>query len=245
VKAIKAVLKSDTFRKAVCWIGSLYIRTVHSTGRWQVVRGEVPAHFWNSGKPFILCFWHGRLLMMPYCWDLSKTIHMLISEHRDGQLIARTVGHFGIKTAAGSSSRGGAKALRTMVKAIAAGEYVGITPDGPRGPRMRASDGIVHVARLSGVPVVPATYSSSRGRVLGSWDRFLVALPFGRGAIVWGKPITVPRNADETTIETYRLGIEEELNAITREADELVGRSPVEPAEIADAPPAGEAERAL
>jgi len=245
VKAIKAVLKSDTFRKTVCWIGSLYIRTVHSTGSWQVVRSEVPAQFWNSGKPFILCFWHGRLLMMPYCWDLSKTIHMLISEHRDGQLIARTVGHFGIKTAAGSSSRGGAKALRTMVKAIAAGEYVGITPDGPRGPRMRASDGIVHVARLSGVPVVPATYSSSRGRILGSWDRFLVAWPFGRGAIVWGKPITVPRDADEKTIESYRLGIEDELNAITREADELVGRSPVEPAEIADAPPVGKAEEAL
>jgi len=183
--------------------------------------------------------------MMPYCWDLSKTIHMLISEHRDGQLIARTVGHFGIKTAAGSSSRGGAKALRTMVKAIAAGEYVGITPDGPRGPRMRASDGIVHVARLSGVPVVPATYSSSRGRILGSWDQFLVAWPFGRGAIVWGKPITVPRDADEKTIESYRLGIEDELNAITREADELVGRSPVEPAEIADAPPVGKAEEAL
>lgn len=245
MKAIKAVLKSDTFRKTVCWIGSLYIRTVHSTGSWQVVRSEVPAQFWNSGKPFILCFWHGRLLMMPYCWDLSKTIHMLISEHRDGQLIARTVGHFGIKTAAGSSSRGGAKALRTMVKAIAAGEYVGITPDGPRGPRMRASDGIVHVARLSGVPVVPATYSSSRGRILSSWDRFLVAWPFGRGAIVWGKPITVPRDADEKTIESYRLGIEDELNAITREADELVGRSPVEPAEIADAPPVGKAEEAL
>jgi len=245
VKAIKAILKSDSFRKVVCWIGSLYIRVVYLTGRWQVVRGEVPAQFWNSGEPFILCFWHGRLLMMPYCWDLSKTIHMLISEHRDGQLIARTVGHFGIKTAAGSSSRGGAKALRTMVKALAAGEYVGITPDGPRGPRMRASDGIVHVARLSGVPVVPATYSSSRGKILGSWDRFLVAWPFGRGTIVWGKPITVPRDADEAAIESYRLGIEKELNAITHEADELVGRSPVEPAQIADPPLAGEPEEGL
>jgi len=245
VKAIKAILKSDTFRKAVCWIGSLYIRIVHATGKWQVVRGDIPAEFWNSGKPFILCFWHGRLLMMPYCWDLSKTIHMLISEHRDGQLIARTVGHFGIKTAAGSSSRGGAKALRAMVKALAAGEYVGITPDGPRGPRMRASDGIVHVARLSGVPVVPATYSSSPGRILGSWDRFLVAWPFGRGAIVWGKPITVPRDADEAAIESYRLGIEEALNAITREADELVGRSPVEPDQMDVAPLAGKPERAL
>ena len=101
--------------------------------------------------------------MMPYCWNPQKTIYMLISQHRDGQLIARTVGHFGIKTAAGSSSRGGARALRTMVKALSKGEYVGITPDGPRGPRRRARDGIVRVARLFGVPVIPAPVVATRG----------------------------------------------------------------------------------
>lgn len=229
----KRILKSDGFRKAICWIGAQYIRLVRLTGRWQDVRGEIPRSYWEEGKPFILCFWHGRLLMMPYCWRRDKTIHMLISQHRDGQLIANTVAHFGIKTAAGSSSKGGSAALRTMLKALKAGEYVGITPDGPRGPRMRASAGIVGVARMSGVPIIPATYGVSRRKVLGSWDRFLVAWPFVRGTMVWGDPIEVPRDADEDMLEAKRLEVEEGLNAITAEADRLFGFDPIEPADPA------------
>ena len=230
--SIKTLLKSDGVRRAACWIGAQYIRFVHATGRWQTVRGEVPHRYWEAGRPFILSFWHGRLLMMPYCWPRGTTIHMLISQHRDGRLIADTVAHFGIDTVAGSSSKGGAQALRAMVKALKAGECVGITPDGPRGPRMRASDGIVSVARLAGVPVIPATYATRSGRVLGSWDRFLVAAPFTRGVIVWGEPIEVPRDADADALEATRLKIETAMNAITAEADGLGGRTPVDPAPI-------------
>ncbi|MEK9722900.1 MAG: lysophospholipid acyltransferase family protein [Rhodospirillaceae bacterium] len=228
--SIKAVLKSDTVRRFACWLGSHYIRFVHATGRWRTERGAAAEQFWNDGRPFILAFWHGRLLMMPYCWRRDVPIHMLISQHRDGQLIARTVSHFGIQTVAGSSSKGGAQALRAMVKALAAGECVGVTPDGPRGPRMRASDGIVSVARLSGVPILPATYSTAGGRVLGSWDRFLVARPFSRGVIVWGEPLSVPRDADAEGVEAARRELEARMNAITAEADRLVGRDPVAPA---------------
>jgi len=214
-------------------LGAQYIRFAHATGRWQVIGGAAAQAMWRDGKPFILCFWHGRLLMMPYCWPRDRTIHMLISQHRDGQIIARTVGHFGIRTVAGSSSKGGAQALRAMVKALKAGEWVGITPDGPRGPRMRASDGVVSLARLAGVPIIPATFGAARGRVLGSWDRFLVAWPFGRGVIVWGDPIEVPRDADATALEAARQSVEDALNDITAEADRLTGRAPVEPAEAA------------
>ena len=230
---MKRILKSDGFRRLLCWLGAQYIRFVHATGRWRVVGGAAAQDMWRDGKPFILCFWHGRLLMMPYCWPRNRTIHMLISQHRDGQIIARTVGHFGIRTVAGSSSKGGAQALRAMVKALKAGEWVGITPDGPRGPRMRASDGIVSLARLAGVPIIPATFGAARGRVLGSWDRFLVAWPFGRGVIVWGDPIEVPRDADATVLEAARQSVEDALNDISAEADRLTGREPVEPAEAA------------
>ncbi len=232
---LKKVLKSDAARHMLCWIGAQYIRLVHLTGRWRVIRGEIPQGFWNNDEPFILAFWHGRLLLMPYCWDLSRTIHMLISQHRDGQIIARTVGHFGIKTAAGSSSRGGTAALRTMLKALKDGEYVGITPDGPRGPRMRASEGVAQVARLSGVPVIPATYAGTPHKVLGSWDRFVVASPFGRGVIVWGEPIAVGRDAD---IEEARQRIEDGLNAITAEADAMMGHQAIQP-EPLEPPEAG------
>ena len=229
---IKRLLRSDGLRNALCRLGAAYIRLVYASGRWRTVRGEIPRRFWDDGKPFILCFWHGRLLMMPHCWDHQQLIHMLISQHRDGQIIARTVGHFGIRTITGSSSRGGAQALRAMVRALNSGECVGITPDGPRGPRMRASDGVVSVARLAGVPIIPATFSAARGALLTSWDRFLVAAPLSRGVIVWGEPIEVPRDADTETLERARRQVEDGLNAITDEADGLVGRETVKPAAI-------------
>lgn len=232
MRPIKAILKSATFRKAACWLGALYIRLVYSTGSWQIIKGHIPEKYWNEGKPFILAFWHGRLLMMPYCWRRNKPIHMLISSHRDGQLIARTVGHFGIHTVEGSSSKGGAKAFRNMVKALAKNEYVGITPDGPRGPRMQASSGIVSVARLSGAPVIPAAFGIDKGRVLGTWDGFLVAKPFARGVIVWGDPVHVARDGDQQAQEQARINIEQGLNDVTREADILSGRPPVEPAPL-------------
>jgi lysophospholipid acyltransferase (LPLAT)-like uncharacterized protein len=223
----KRIGKSERLRGALCWIAAQYIRLVWATGRWQVVGGDIPARYWDQGKPFILAFWHGRLLMMPQSWRRAMPINMLISGHRDGQLIARTVGHFGIRTIEGSTTRGGATALRAMMKALKAGECIGITPDGPRGPRMRASDGIVAVARLSGCPVIPATYSAAGAKRLGSWDRFLIPRPFSKGVIVWGEPITVARDADEAEA---RRTIEDAMNAQAAEADRRMGADPVLPA---------------
>ena len=222
-----------------------YIRLVHATTRWSVRGGEIPGRLWTERRPFILAFWHGRLLMMPYCWDRAVPISMLISRHSDGQLIARTVSHFGIATVAGSSSKGGGAALRTLIKTLKDGGCVGFTPDGPRGPRMRAGPGIVNAARLAGVPILPCAYGVRRRRVLRSWDRFLLALPLSRGVFLWGAAIDVPRAADERALEAMRQRVEDSLNALTREADLLCGRSPIEP-DAAPAPAAAAIEgRAL
>ncbi|WP_142847896.1 lysophospholipid acyltransferase family protein [Telmatospirillum sp. J64-1] len=228
---LKTFTRSDGVRAALCWLGSLYIRLVMKTGRWEVVNGHIPAAYWDAGKPFILAFWHGRILMMPYSWRRGVPINMLISQHRDGQLIARTVSHFDIDTIAGSSSKGGSGALRAMLKALKAGQCVGITPDGPRGPRMRASAGIVNIAKMAGVPIIPATFSAKRSRVLGSWDRFMVALPFSRGVFVWGRPLEVPRDTSEAGLEALREEVEGRLNAITAAADQRMGHEAVLPAE--------------
>ncbi|MBT3238037.1 MAG: lysophospholipid acyltransferase family protein [Rhodospirillaceae bacterium] len=212
----------------LCWLGSLYIRLVSITGRWRIVGADIPEHFFTTGKPFILAFWHGRLLMMPRCWRKDKTIHVLISMHRDGRLLADTVGHLGMKTIAGSSSKGGATALRAMVKTLKEGNYIGITPDGPRGPRMRASDGIISLARLAKVPVIPIAHASSPRKVLGSWDRFTVSFPFARHVILWGEPIDIPHTADKDKLETARQEVEDKLNALTTKADEMCGHTPIE-----------------
>ena len=227
---IKRIMKSDVLRCILCWIAAQYIRFVYATTRWQIVGDEIPRAFWEKEEPFLLAFWHGRLLMMPYCWNPTVPIHMLISQHRDGLLIADTVAHFGIKTVSGSSSRGGTNALRTMVKYLKAGKCVGITPDGPRGPRMRSSKGIITVAKLSGAPVIPATYATTNGQILSSWDRFLLAWPFGKGVIIWGNPIQVPDGADAEALEIARQSVEESLSSITAEANRLTDRELIEAA---------------
>ncbi len=231
---LKPVLRNDGVRGAICALAALYIRLVHATSRWRVVGGDHAAALWDRDAPFILAFWHGRLLLMPYCWRRDKPLEMLISQHIDGQLIARTIGHFDFETIAGSTGRGGTAALRAMLRGLKQGGYVGITPDGPRGPRMRAGSGIADVARLSGVPILPVAFATSRRVVLGSWDRFILALPFSRGVFVWGEPIEVPRHDDaEDAREAARLLVEERLNAVTAEADRLVGQAAIEPAPAA------------
>jgi len=235
MRPMKKILANEGVRRVLCAIGALYIWFARVTTRWQIVNDAEAAKRWDQGQPFILAFWHGRLLMMPKCWRRNVPIEMLISEHRDGRIIANTVAHFGIDTVTGSSTRGGSGALRRMVSVLKDGGYVGITPDGPRGPRMRASEGIVAVAKLSGVPVIPATYSVARRKVLGSWDRFLIAWPFNRGVIVWGNPIEVDRKADAAALDAARVAIESELNRISDEADRLVGQSTIEPAPLAPA----------
>lgn len=234
----KTILRSDGVRRILCRLAAQYIRLVHATGRWTVLRGEIPRAFWDAGRPFILAFWHGRLMMMPYSWPRGTPIHMMVSQHRDGRLIAETVAPFGIRTVAGSSTRGGSGAVRGLLKALKSGECVGLTPDGPQGPRMRTGGGIVQLARISGVPIIPAAFGVNRRRVLSTWDSFVVAAPFGRGVFVWGEPIEVPRDADDAELEAARLRIEESLNVLTAEADALFGLPAIEPAS-AEPLPAG------
>lgn len=227
---VKRIGKNESVRGALCWIAAQYIRLVWATGHWQILRGEIPAAYWDRGEPFILAFWHGRLLMMMKIWRGGMPIHMLISGHRDGRLIARTSAHFGIDSIEGSSSRGGAQALRTIIRTLKGGNCIGITPDGPRGPRMHASAGMINIARLSGCPIIPACYSSTSRRLLRSWDRFAITFPFSRGIFLWGDPILVPKDLDETGVEAMRQKVEKIMVEQAAEADRLMGCEPVTPA---------------
>jgi lysophospholipid acyltransferase (LPLAT)-like uncharacterized protein len=224
----KRIGKSEVLHGLLCWLAALYIRLIYWTGRWHTVRGEIPGPYWDRGQPFILVFWHNRILMMMKCWRPGVPVSMLISQHRDGLLIARAIKHFDIKAVSGSTTRGGGAALRGLLKLLKAGEYVGITPDGPKGPRMRASAGAITLARLSGCPIIPVAYSTSRRRLLNSWDRFVVPALFAQGVFVWGQPMTI---AAETDLEQARLALESAMIALTDEADRLVGVAPVPPAD--------------
>jgi lysophospholipid acyltransferase (LPLAT)-like uncharacterized protein len=156
-------------------------------------------------------------------WQRLAPMHMLISAHPDGQIIADAVTYFGVDSIAGSTKRGGSAALRTMLKRLKEGDCVGITPDGPRGPAMTASIGIVNVARLSRVPILPMTYATSRRRMLKTWDRFHLPWPFGSGVYLWGEPIEIAAELDEAGAEHARRLVESRMVEMVREADSRVG----------------------
>lgn len=226
----KKIVKSTPVRSAVCWIVAQYIRVVWLTCKWQIIGKEHFQVLYDSNQPAILSFWHGRLLMAPFSWQQQRPFKMLISAHRDGELIANTVKHFGISWIKGSSSKGGAAALRALTKTLKNGEWVGITPDGPRGPRMRVSDGILNTAKLSGAPILPFSCGIRRARILNTWDRFLLPLPFSEGVLIWGEPIAVPGDTDRRAMEGIRERLEDRMNRLSYEVDNLTGREPIIPA---------------
>src|SRR5690242_741941 len=170
--AMRRLLRSAPIHRLLCWLIHLYIRFVHWTGRWTIEGEAIPHNLREAGRPFILAFWHGRLLMIPMAWQNLAPMHMLISGHRDGRIIADAVRHFGIDSIAGSSNQGGTGALRAMIRYVKQGDCVGITPDGPNGPAMRATTGIVIAAKISRAPIIPITYATRWRCVLGTWDRF-------------------------------------------------------------------------
>ena len=222
----RRVVRSRRLRGLLCWAIRVYIRFVHATNRWTVEGQEHPRRLREQGRSFILAFWHGRLMMIPMGWQRLAPMHMLISAHRDGRIIADAVRYFGVESIPGSTRHGGSAALRTMLKRLEAGDCVGITPDGPRGPATVASSGVVNVARLAGVPIVPVAFATSRRRTLRSWDGFHLALPFGRGVFLWGEPIEIAPDPDIAVLERARLLVETRLNELTAEADRRVGHEP-------------------
>lgn len=225
----KQLVRSAAGSAVLCWLLQLYLRFVYATGRWQTIGFDKALSLCAQRRPFIAGFWHGRLLMLPPAWEGMAPMHMLISQHPDGRLIAGVVRYFGIEWIAGSSNLGGQEALRAMLQCLKAGNCVGITPDGPDGPAMRASPGIIAVARISGAPILPVTYATARRRILGSWDRMLLPFPFSRGVLICGDLIEVPRRIDQVEAETWRARVEEQLNALTAEADRLMGHEKVAP----------------
>lgn len=225
----KRLMKLQFVQELLAWAASLYIRLLRVSVRWDVVQDPKSAALMAAGGPVIGCFWHGSMLSMMPLQPHGRGLHVLISGHRDGLFISRCIKHLGIKTVSGSSRRGGSLALRRMTRLLSKGDIVLITPDGPRGPRMRAKAGAIKAAQLSAAPIIPLGAAATRARTLASWDRFCLPLPFTRGVILWGPPINVPRDADPQALESLRLSLENALNALTAKAQERCGQPAIEP----------------
>ena len=194
----------------------LAVRALFATMQINVIGREIPRPFHDREEGVIVVFWHNRLLMCPFAYE-GKDMNVLISSHGDGELIANTMKRFGFNTVRGSSSKGGVEAMRELVRLVRKNSDLAITPDGPRGPAEVVKQGVAHVARVTGRPVLPLSFASSRFRRFDSWDRFQMPFPFSRGVFVWGEPLYYRKGE---TFEAFRQRIEEALRDATRRADE-------------------------
>ena len=214
----RRLLRSSRLRQLLCWVIHLYIRVVYATNRWSVEGAEAPRRLRQEGRGFILAFWHGRLLMIPMAWQRLAPMHMLISAHRDGRIIADAVTYFGVQSIPGSTRRGGSAALRTMVKRLEAGDCVGITPDGPRGPRFKFKAGAIFTAQISGKAVVPIAYAAKPAWVLRTWDKFIIPSPFAKVVIAIGEPYSPAKKLDDQQMEAAQRELERRMLQTYRDA---------------------------
>jgi lysophospholipid acyltransferase (LPLAT)-like uncharacterized protein len=145
-------------------------------------------------EPVVFAFWHGDLLMQPYLYYQFRKIpkaNVLISDHFDGSLISKTMRYFKLGTIAGSSNRNGAKVLIQAIKTLKNGYDIGITPDGPKGPRHSVQEGIVAMAQKTKSKIICFTCKPSKYWQLRSWDGFVIPKPFGTLEFFASEPIDV------------------------------------------------------
>ena len=221
---MKSLLRSRQAQAVLPWLLGTYLGFVLRTTRWTLDGAEylVPH---AAGSPAIVAFWHEFLPLLPILPRLAgklpqfkaTPIHALVSQHRDGRIIGAVVRRFGIMPILGSSSRGGAAAMRNLLSALSKGEIVSITPDGPRGPRRHAAPGVAQLAAIAGVPILPCAARTNRRILLNTWDKMPVPLPFGRGVMVCGPALIIPRDNWEDAVPM----INEALDQVTNRADAL------------------------
>jgi lysophospholipid acyltransferase (LPLAT)-like uncharacterized protein len=181
--------------RVLSFLAAGFIRGLRATLRLRHHGDERIREWERTGTHFILAFWHRHLLLMPYAYG-GKKISVLVSQSKDGELIARTVARLGIDSSRGSSSRGGIAGMRSILRKAAEGWDIAFTPDGPRGPLREVQPGVILAAASTGLPILPVAIAASRAKLLRSWDRFLVPLPFSTVHLVYGEPLVVERRGD-------------------------------------------------
>ena len=172
------------------------------TTRLSIEGEENFLRFRRQRTPVIFVFWHGQLLPLIRRHRNQGAV-VLVSQHGDGETITRVLERHGFGTVRGSSTRGGSRGLRGLIRAARAGHDLAVTPDGPRGPAREFKPGALLAARLTGLPLIPLAASASAAWYLGSWDRFMIPRPLARVRIRYGSPRWIPRDADDATLERH------------------------------------------
>jgi lysophospholipid acyltransferase (LPLAT)-like uncharacterized protein len=207
------------------FLGSLILRVVNSTLRWESVGLEGEERWWADGKPSILLFWHSRLLFMSWIYFRHRTsadapaLTALISQHSDGRMIASAMRFLGVQCVSGSSTRGGLKALYSLVNKLKDNSHIAITPDGPKGPPQKIKNGVIFIAQRSEAKIQPAAFAAEHYWQFRSWDKMIFPKPFSKAVFVKGSPLSIKKNSTDEEVAAFSVAVEEALNEVARRAD--------------------------
>jgi lysophospholipid acyltransferase (LPLAT)-like uncharacterized protein len=225
---VKRIVRSRAVQESLGFLVAGYLKLVQRTNRFVMEPADAYDRI-GPQMPVIAAMWHGQHFMIHFAKRPQDRAASLVSRSPDGEFNAIALRHLGVRAIRGSGARGrdirkkgGVQAMRAMLRALDDGEMVVLTADIPKISRI-CGEGIVTLAQLSGRPIVPVAVVTSRRIDFNSWDKASIGLPFGRGAMVLGDPIPVPRDADAQTLEALRRQVERELDAVHARAYALVG----------------------
>jgi len=200
--------------EALVRMGSGLLSLLGHSVRLEIQGDEVLREFRRVGQPVIFTFFHSRILPLAHL-HRKQNVVVLVSQHRDGEFIARILARRGYETARGSSTRGGVRGLRELLRAGRDRRDLAITPDGPKGPPRRVKKGALVAAQVTGFPLLPLAAGGDEVWRVRSWDRFVIPKPLSRLRVQYGTPLFVPRRAGPEEMDQLAEDLDLELNRIT------------------------------
>lgn len=176
---------------------------------------------YDPNFPCIYAVWHGWQYGLLNIFP-RKRIHLLVSPSNDGEIITRISENLGYSIIRGSIGRNGSKALRNIIKTLRKGDSIAYTVDGPKGPIFKVKSGVIKIAQMSQIPIVPIVPHATWKTEAPTWDRYQIPFWFTKMVSVCGDPIYIPKDITEEQIEEYRLNLENELFRLQKEAENLI-----------------------
>jgi lysophospholipid acyltransferase (LPLAT)-like uncharacterized protein len=208
--------------KVTSFFASVLIRILGATWRMEIRGCEHLEQARKMSESVIFVFWHGRLLVLSWSHRGSR-VYILASEHYDGDLMGKTIEWLGLGHLKGSTTRGGTRALRELRSLLGGGQDIGLTVDGPKGPRGKVQQGATELSRLASSAVLPVSDTARGRKIFGSWDRFQLPVPFARVIVEYGEPLIVPAGAGAEERERLRIELERRLGELTSRLDREMG----------------------
>ena len=209
---IKNFLKNYFIKKFLSLVGALYVYIVYISSQKTFINKDSFDKLILENKSFIYALWHDQLLLSPFTWQTKNRIDILISKHKDGDIIADLIKYHGFNSIRGSTNnpskekeKNTISSIRKIIKTLKANVSIGITPDGPRGPRHKVSEGTINIARISNKKILPMALAYKEQWVLNTWDKFIIPKPFNKICIVWGDPIDIEINKIDVPIQQEAL----------------------------------------